>query len=90
MGSQQIELEQQNRSNVNVTLQEQKFEHLLKWIEMEGGSVFYGSTQYSRSSGPQLIATEDIADQDKVISVPLKLIMCRITSRNVVIKVIIE
>ena len=63
MGSQRLELEQQNRSSVNITKQEEKILNVQEWMQREGGSMAYARAKYRKGFGSQLVATEDMADQ---------------------------
>ena len=87
MGSQQIEISQRNRSSVSRSKQEEKMKDLKSWLEREGGKLSFDQLEYSNSSYThQFLASEPINKGETVVSVPLKLTMCRITSRNVLVK----
>lgn len=87
MGSQQIEMAQTNRSSINVTKQDEKLMNLKTWLEQGGGKLSFDQLEYSNNSNSHnFFASEPINEGEIVISIPLKLTMCRITSRNVLVK----
>ena len=87
LGSQQIEMAQTNRSSINVTKQEEKLMNLKTWLEKGGGKLSFNQLEYDNNShSHKFFASETINGGETVISVPLKLTMCRITSRNVLVK----
>lgn len=87
MGSQQIELAQRNKSSTNETNQVEKTMSLKGWIEREGGKLSFDQLKYrNNTNSHEFLASEQINEGETVISIPLKLTMCRITSRNVLVR----
>jgi hypothetical protein len=86
MGSQQIEIKQSNRSSINETLDKENMENMKKWLVENGGKISYGKLDYSLNNGHRFMSSESVLEDDVVLSIPLKLTMCRITSRNVLVR----
>lgn len=86
MGSEVAEKQQSERGGVNVTVEMKLQEDMQTWFTRGGGTLHFVETNISQEEGITLRATEDILDENQVIMrIPLKLIMCRQTARNVLI-----
>ena len=85
LGSEELEKQQIERGGINVTYEEELLENMYEWFTKGGGKLKYIKPAVSKEVGFELLAEEDIGDNEPVISAPLKLIMCRQTARNVLI-----
>ena len=86
LGSEIAEKEQVERGGINVTAEALLLASMKKWFADGGGRLFLTEPEIGGGNqGFRLVVTEDVAVDDTVLSVPLKLIMCRQTARNVVI-----
>lgn len=85
LGSEVAEKDQLNRGGLNITLEEQLLHNMEDWFKKGGGQLNYVVPQVNKEYGFQLIAKEDIPASEAYVKVPMKLIMCQQTARNVVI-----
>jgi hypothetical protein len=85
LGTEVAETAQVERGGLNVTHEDELLSKMEKWFRDGGGKLNYVRPSISRENGFQLIATEDVNPGDAFVSVPMKLIMCRQTARNVAI-----
>lgn len=86
LGSEVVEKQQEASGGMNITLEEELMANLTIWFENGGGKLKYVQPTISKESGIKLTATEDIIVGESIVSVPIKLTMCRISARNVLIK----
>lgn len=87
MGSQQIEEKQANRSNVNTVSHKERMEKMKSWFLQSGGKISYGDIHYDIEKDlHRMTALEDVHEDDVVLTIPIALTMCRITSRNVLVR----
>jgi len=84
-GSEVAERAQIQRGGLNITLEQELLTKMEEWFATGGGKLQFVKPSVTREGGFQLIAEEDILVGDAFVSVPMKLIMCRQTARNVVI-----
>ena len=85
LGSEVAEKEYVERGGVNVTTENILLENMKKWFHDGGGQLHFAKAEMADNHGFRLKVTEDVSADDTVLSVPLKLIMCRQTARNIVI-----
>jgi hypothetical protein len=86
LGSEVVENEYVQSGGLNVSLEEELLRNLSTWFELGGGKLRYVSPSVSKENGITLHALEDIEEGEAVIQIPIKLTMCRISARNVLIK----
>eukprot|EP01038_Epipyxis_sp_PR26KG_P006439 gene6439-8859_t len=84
-GSEAIERKQMELGGLNVTHEQELLDKMESWFTTGGGKIRYAKPQITKESGFKLIATEEIPDGDSFLTIPMKLIMCKQTARNVVI-----
>ncbi len=85
LGSSVLEAEAIITDGVDITLEEALIQNLTAWFTAGGGVLKYVTPSVSKENGLTLVASEDINTEEAVVSVPLKLTMCRISARNVLI-----
>lgn len=85
LGSQVTEEAQLSSGGMNVSLEMELYHNMTEWFTKQGGVLKYLEPSISKEDGLKLVATEEIHAYDTIISVPLKLTMCRISARNVLI-----
>ncbi len=85
LGSEMVEQEQANRGGLNITEEERLLSGMTEWFLKGGGTLKYVKPSLSKDSGYTLLATEDIAEGETVVQVPIKLTLCRISARNVLL-----
>lgn len=85
IGSEIAEANQNKNGVINVTLENTLLQNMETWFLNGGGKIHFSKPSVSKESGFKLIATEDIHEMDAVVTMPMKLIMCKQTARNVVI-----
>jgi hypothetical protein len=73
-------------NGLNISLEEELMTNLSTWFDSNGGVLRYVTPSISKDNGLTLVASEDIHQDDRVVSVPIKLTMCRISARNVLTK----
>ena len=72
---------------LNMTHEKQIMDSLLEWYEAGGGQLKYAKPVFAGPLiGYELRATESVLPDEAVVVMPLKLMICRVTARNVVIK----
>jgi hypothetical protein len=86
LGSEVAENEYIQNGGLNVSLEEDLLRNLSTWFENGGGKLRYVQPSVSKETGITLHALEDIEAGEAVIQIPIKLTMCRISARNVLIK----
>ncbi len=86
LGSQVAEQEYISKGGLDVALEEGLLKNLSTWFEEGGGKLRYVKPTVSKDTGINLLAIEDLQSGEAVIQVPIKLTMCRISARNVLIK----
>ena len=85
LGSSVLEEKQREAGGLNLTLEEELLQNVTEWFTNGGGVLKYVTPVVSAENGLTLVASEDIGSEEVVVSVPLKLTMCRISARNVLI-----
>ena len=85
LGSSVLEERQRQEGGLNVSLEEELLHNITTWFTTGGGVLKYVTPSVSSENGLTLLAAEDINSEEVVISVPIKLTMCRISARNVLI-----
>lgn len=84
LGSEAVEAEQTRRGGLNISEETELLKNMTNWFLSGGGTLKYVQPVVS-SEGYTLAATEDIADGESIVQVPIKLTMCRISARNVLL-----
>jgi hypothetical protein len=84
-GSAVAEAAAKEAGGFNVTAENDLLANMKVWFEKGGGKLRFAEPSISLENGFQLLATEDTHPDEPILSVPMKLIMCRQTSRNVLI-----
>lgn len=74
------------KNGLNISLEEELMLNLTTWFDSNGGVLRYVTPSVTKDNGLTLIASEDISQDESVVSVPIKLTMCRISARNVLTK----
>jgi hypothetical protein len=85
-GTEIIEKATIERGGMNKTYEDILFKNMTDWLVNGGGKINYVNPDISEDDGFRLIATEDVQIDDAIVTVPMKLIMCQQTARNVLIK----
>lgn len=85
LGSEMVEQDQTNRGGLNITEEERLLSDMTEWFQKGGGTLKYVKPSLNKDSGYTLLATEDIAEGETVVQVPIKLTLCRISARNVLL-----
>jgi hypothetical protein len=86
LGSEVAERDFVEGGGMNETMEAELLHNMSRWFEKGGGVMRYVKPNVTREHGFRLIAQEDIeAGQEPLVSVPVKLTMCRVTARNVLI-----
>jgi hypothetical protein len=85
MGSGVAESAQNARGGLNVTREEELLLGMQEWFQKGGGQMQFVQPSVSQEGGFKLVAKEELHNGDAFVSMPMKLIMCRQTARNVVI-----
>lgn len=86
LGSEVAENEYITNGGLNVTLEEQLLTNLSTWFEAGGGKLRLVRPTVNKETGINLVALEDLEAGEAVIQIPIKLALCRISARNVLIK----
>ena len=86
LGSEVAENNYIQSGGLNVTLEEDLLRNLSIWFEAGGGKLRLVKPIVNKETGINLIALEDLESEEAVIQIPIKLTMCRISARNVLIK----
>ena len=73
-------------NGINVTLEEELMKNMTDWFTSNGGMLRYVTPSVSKDNGLTLIASEDVHQDEPLVTVPIKLTMCRISARNVLTK----
>lgn len=73
-------------NGLNISLEEELMMNLTRWFEAGGGVLRYVTPSVSKENGLTLVASEDLHREDDIVSIPIKLVMCRISARNVLTK----
>lgn len=73
-------------NGLNISLEEGLMSNLTEWFTSKGGVLRYVTPTISADNGLTLVAAEDLHEDDTVVSVPIKLTLCRISARNVLTK----
>lgn len=85
LGSDVVEQKVLESGGRNNTLEHELMESMLKWFSHGGGILRFIEPVLSKEEGFFLQAKEDINPGEAVISIPMKLMMSRVTARNVLI-----
>jgi len=85
LGSSVLEEQQREAGGLNLTLEEELLQNVTNWFTAGGGVLKYVTPAVTAENGLTLVAAEDIGQEDVVVSIPIKLTMCRISARNVLI-----
>lgn len=87
-GSEIIEAKYQEQGGLNMTLEQSLLERMQEWFIKGGGKLNFVSPTVNEDdkSGYILVADEEIINGATVVSMPMKLIMCKQTARNVLIQ----
>jgi hypothetical protein len=72
-------------TGINSTMEENLLLNMKEWFIKGGGKLNYVEPHVSTDGTYSLRATEDVEDNEVVVSVPMKLIMCQQTARNILI-----
>lgn len=86
LGSSVTEAEAARTGGFNISLEKNLMENLTKWFLEGGGKLKYVEPVVSKETGIRLVAVEDMQSGESIVQVPIKLTMCRISARNVLIK----
>lgn len=85
LGSEVVEQQQIERGGFNISEEQELLANMKDWFIKNGGSLKYVEPSVSQEHGYRLVATEDIAENEVVVQVPIKLTLSRISSRNVLL-----
>ena len=85
LGTEVVEKDFIESGGMNETLEAELLTKMTDWFVRGGGSLRYIQPNVTKEDGFRLLATEDIDAEETIISVPVKLTMCRVTARNVLI-----
>ena len=85
LGSVVVEKEFIEGGGMNLTLETDLLGGLVSWFERGGGTLRFVRPEVSKENGFRLAVLEDVDEAEAVVSVPVKLTMCRVTARNVLI-----
>lgn len=85
LGSEVMEAAQVERGGLNLTQEEDLLGAMKEWFIKGGGTLKYVEPSVTQEEGYQLLATEPIEEGEVVAHIPVKLTMCRITARNVLL-----
>lgn len=85
LGSAVMEAKQVAQGGMNLTMENDLLDNMKEWFEKGGGAMRYAKAVAEPTTGFQLQASEEIQSNEAILSVPVKLTMCRITARNVLI-----
>jgi hypothetical protein len=85
MGSEVSEVKQKDQGGLNVTYEQELLDKMDAWFINGGGKTHFTKPSITKESGFKLVATEDINESDVILAMPMKLIMCKQTARNVLI-----
>lgn len=86
MGSEIGENEFISQGGINATYEQELLDRMEEWFIRGGGKLMYAKANRTESDGFKLLATEDLHESDPILAMPMKLIMCKQTARNVVIQ----
>ncbi len=84
MGSEAAEKAQKELGGLNVTLENELLAKFQEWFVAGGGKLHF-VTPHVDKNGFALLTTESLHENEVVVSMPMKLIMCKQTARNVLI-----
>lgn len=84
LGAELHEAQQAYHGGVNVSLEENLLGGLGDWFRAGGGKLHFVAPVVTQS-GLSLVASEAIAEDETIVSMPFRLVMCRQTARNVLI-----
>lgn len=68
-----------------MTREEETLKNMHKWFIQGGGALHFAKPVVTPKDGFYLVTTEDIEEGQTILKIPLKLVMCRQTARNVLI-----
>lgn len=85
LGSEVAEREFVEAGGMNLTMETELLDGMTEWFQRGGGVLRFVKPNVSKERGFRLIAEEDIDSSETIVSVPVKLTMCRVTARNVLI-----
>jgi len=85
LGSQVVEQKHLDAGGLNTTMERELVDNMTAWFETGGGILRYIEPRLTKEEGYLLHAKEEISPGDSIISVPMKLMMSRVTARNVLI-----
>ena len=85
LGTEVVEKDFIEAGGMNETLEAELLTQMTEWFTQGGGSLRFIKPNVSKENGFRLLASEDIDAHETIISVPVKLTMCRVTARNVLI-----
>ena len=85
LGSEVLEQQYVDRGGLNMTLEEELLASMKEWFLKGGGTLKYVEPSVTQEDGYRLVATEPVEEGEVVVHVPIKLAMCRISSRNVLL-----
>lgn len=85
IGSDIVEKAHKEQGGFNVSREQELLDNMKEWFVKGGGQLRYVEPSITRENGWKMIAIEDIESEEAVITVPMKMIMCAQTARNVLI-----
>jgi len=85
LGTEIVEKRHKENGGMNETHEALLLANLNEWFTKGGGKLHFSEPQFSKEGGYELVATEDVTMDDPVVTVPMKLIMCHQTARNILI-----
>ncbi len=87
LGSMAVEQQTLVLGGLNETLERDLYHNLKEWAEELGANIRFTTPYYSKEKGGiRLVTTERIGGEETILKIPLKLIMCRSTARNVLVR----
>lgn len=85
IGSDIVEKAHKDQGGFNVTHEQALLDNMKEWFVKGGGQLRFVEPSITRENGFKIIANEDIQPDEAVITIPMKMIMCAQTARNVLI-----
>ena len=84
-GTELAEKRHADKGGLNMTFEQSLLDNMREWVIEGGGAVNFAEPEVFPDGRFRLLAKEDIAQGEAVVSVPFRMIMCRQTARNVLI-----
>lgn len=85
IGSDIAEKFHKEQGGFNLTHERLLLDNMKEWFLKGGGQLRYVEPSITKENGFKLITVEDVQPEEAVVTIPMKLIMCAQTARNVLI-----